>query len=595
MAIRKRDEIESKYKWNIEEMYPDESKWEKDIEECLKKAEEFSKLSGTITKTSDNLYRAITMRDEIFQLLEHALVYSYMKKDEDNRAAKYQGMADKAGMVAAKISAEMSFFAPELLSCSKETILKYIEEKPELKMYEFSLLDALREKEHVLSKEEENIIAQLSEVTDAPHDIFKMLNDADMKFGEIKDEDGNLVTLTHGNYISFMQSHDRSVRKEAYEAMYKAYESFINTISTNYSFNVKSDVIGARIRKYDSVRQSKLFSNNIPESVYDNLIDVVNEYLPVLHKYINLRKEKLGLDELKMYDVYVPLVKVPKWNISFEETVDIMKKALSVLGDDYIEIVDEGIKNGWVDVYENEGKTSGAYSFGTYDSYPYILMNHSGELEDVFTLAHEMGHSMHSYYTRKNQPFVYGDYSIFCAEVASTVNESLLMNYLLKKENDKEMRKYLINHYIEEFRTTLFRQTMFAEFENLVHKASQNGEPLTSDYLCSTYDELNKKYFGDAIKNDEYIKYEWARIPHFYTSFYVYQYATGYSAANAISKKILTEGETAVKGYKEFLKSGSSMYPVDELKLAGVDMSSPKPIRLAMETFKELVEEFEKL
>ena len=595
MAVKNRSEIDKKYKWNIEAMYPDESKWDKDIEFCIKKAEEFSNLSGKFTKSADELLNALLLRDEIFRTLEHALVYSYMKKDEDNREAKYQEMTGKADSAAAKVSAMMSFFAPELLTLEEKDIRAFIDEKPELKTYEFMLLDALREKEHILSAKEENIIAQLSEVTDAPHDVFRMLNDADMKFGMVTGEDGEKTELTHGSYISFMQSYKREVRKEAYEKMYKAYEALSNTISTNYSFNVKKNVVSARIRKYDSARQAKLFSNNIPESVYDNLVSTVNEYLPTLHKYIELRKKVLGVDELKMYDVYVPLVKVPEKEIPYEEAVEIMKDALSVLGKDYVDTVSKGVESGWIDVYENAGKTSGAYSFGMYDSFPYILLNYSGKLEDVFTIVHEMGHSMHSNYTRNSQPYVYGDYSIFCAEVASTVNESLLMNYLLDKETDPDMRKYLINHYIEEFRTTLFRQTMFAEFENLAHKEVENGGALTSEWLNSTYYDLNKKYFGSAMAEDEFIKYEWARIPHFYTAFYVYQYATGYSAANAISKKILNEGEPAVKGYKEFLKSGSSMYPVDELKLAGVDMSSPEPIRLAMETFKSLVEEFEKL
>ncbi len=593
--IKQRSEIANEYKWKIEDMYPDENQWEKDLNWCLKESEAFLNYQGHVTESADKLFEVIDKLYSIFRKLEHALVYAHMKKDEDNRVTKYIGMDDKAGMITAKISANVSFFNPELLKAEESTILGYIEENPNLKTYEFMLKDALREKAHVLSKEEENILAQISEVTDAPHDIFTMLNNAEMKFGTIVDEDGDNVELTHGNYIEFMKSHNRDVRKAAYTNMYKTYESLINTISTAYNYNVKTTSIYARLRKYDSARQSALSGGNIPESVYDNLVSVVNEYLPVMHRYTELRKRVLGVQELKMYDVYVPLVKLPKREYSYEEALKIAKQGLSVLGDEYLEQFEKGTKDGWIDVYENEGKTSGAYSFGSYDSKPYVLLNFSSSLNDIFTIVHEMGHSMHSYYTRKTQPFCYGDHSIFTAEVASTVNESILMKYLLSTETDPEMKKYLINYYIEEFRTTLFRQTMFAEFEHLTHRQVEKGGVLTSEWMCDEYYKLNKKYFGPALAEDEYIKYEWARIPHFYRDFYVYQYATGYSAATAISKKIIEEGTQARDNYIEFLKSGSSNYPVELLKIAGVDMSSPEPIRLAMETFKSLVEELEKL
>ncbi len=548
-----------------------------------------------MTDSSDILFEALDEKDKIWRKLEHAFVYAAMKKDEDNRVDKYQSMDDKCGSAIAKVSAAMSFFSPELLAADEEKILQYIDENPKLELYRFALEDALREKKHVLSTAEENILAQLSEVTGATNDIFKMLNNADLTFGTVVDEDGDTVNLTHGNYITFMESHDRDLRKAAFTNMYEAYKAFINTIATTYNYNTKNDAVSARIRKYDSARQAALSSGNIPEEVYDNLIAVVNEYLPVLHRYIALRKKVLGVDELKMYDVYVPLVQLPKKEIPYEEALKMMQEGLAPLGTEYLAQVDKGTKEGWIDVYENQGKTSGAYSFGSYDSKPYILLNYTNTLKDVFTIVHEMGHSMHSFYTRKTQPFAYGDHSIFTAEVASTVNESLLMQHLLEKETDAEMRKYLINYYIEEFRTTLFRQTMFAEFEMLTHKEIENGGVLTAKWLCDVYDDLNKKYFGPALSEDEYIRYEWARIPHFYRGFYVYQYATGYSAATAISKRILTEGEPARKNYIEFLKSGSSDYPVELLKIAGVDMSSPEPIRMAMETFKDLVDELEKL
>lgn len=593
--LKQRSDIAKEYKWNIEAMYPDESQWEKDIEECINSASDFEKYKGKITSSAMTLFEVLKEKDRIWQRLEHAFVYAAMKKDEDNRVTKYQSMDDKCSAAIAKVSASMSFFAPELLEASEELILSYIEENSELKQYEFVLKDALREKKHVLSSAEENILAQLSEVTGAANDVFKMLNNADLNFGSIVDENGNTVNLTHGNYINFMESHDRNVRKAAFCNMYESYKKLINTIAVNYNYNTKNDVVSARIRRYDSSRQAALSGGNIPENVYDSLIETVHEYLPVLHRYIELRKKVLGVDELKMYDIYVPLVKIPKQHISYHKALEIMQEALSPLGEEYLAQVDKGTKEGWIDVYENQGKTSGAYSFGAYDSMPYILLNYTDTLEDVFTIVHEMGHSMHSWYTRNNQPYTYGDYSIFTAEVASTVNEALLIKHLLGKETDPEMRKYLINHYIEGFRTTLFRQTMFAEFELMTHQEIENGGVLTAEFLCDRYDELNKKYFGPSLSDDEYIRYEWARIPHFYRSFYVYQYATGYSAASAISEKILTEGKPARDNYIRFLKSGSSDYPVELLKIAGVDMSSPEPVRMAMETFKNLVGEFEKL
>lgn len=593
--LKQRNDIPKEYKWDIEDMYPDESQWDKDVADAVKEAEAFAKYQGKLTESAKTLAEALKDRDAIWQKLEHAFVYAAMKKDEDNRVDKYQAMDDKCGSAVAKVAASMSFFTPELLDASEEKILSYLEEEPALAQYEFLLKSALREKEHILSAAEENILAQMSEVTGATNDVFKMLNNADMTFGEVVDEDGDTVKLTHGNYIQFMESHDREVRKAAFTNMYEAYKKLINTIATNYNYNTKTDVVSARIRKYESSLAAALSGGNIPLDVYHNLIAQVHDALPTMHKYIELRKKVLGVDELKMYDIYVPLVKLPKNVIKFEEAVEIMAKGLAPLGEEYINQVRKGVSEGWIDVYENEGKTSGAYSFGCYDSKPYVLLNYTDSLKDVFTLVHEMGHSMHSYFTRKTQPYTYGDHSIFTAEVASTVNESLLIKHLLATEKDPEMRKYLLNYYIEEFRTTLFRQTMFAEFELKAHEEIEKGGVLTAQWLSDTYNKLNTLYFGPALAEDEYIKYEWARIPHFYRGFYVYQYATGYSAATAISSKILEEGAEARDNYIEFLKSGSSDYPVELLKIAGVDMASPQPVKMAMETFKNLVDELEKL
>lgn len=593
--LRKRDEIDKNYQWKIEDMYADADAWNKDIEKVLEETEKYKKYQGHITENSTTFLQSLKDKDAIWQKLERAYVYARMKLDEDNTNSEQQMMHDKVNSVIATVSAAMSFDTPEILSASEETLNTYINEQQGLKTYSFMINDMLRQQKHVLSKEEENVIAQLSEVTSSTNSIFTMLNNADIKFGEITDEDGDQVEITHGNFINFMESHDRNIREAAFKNVYESYKSLINTISTTYSFNTKTDVVNARLRNFSSSRAAALSSGNIPESVYDNLITVVNEYLPVLHRYIALRKKCLGVDKLQMHDVYVPLVEVPKRKVKYEEAIDIMKEGLSPLGEEYISRLSKGVQSGWIDVYENVGKTSGAYSFGSYDSYPYILLNYTDTLKDVFTVVHEMGHSMHSSYTRENQPFIYGDHSIFTAEVASTVNESLLMQHLLKTEKDPEMKKYLLNLYIEEFRTTLFRQTMFAEFEHLTHKYVEEGGSLTAEWMCDEYYKLNKKYFGPSLSDDDYIKYEWARIPHFYRAFYVYQYATGYSAATAISKKILSEGSPARDAYKEFLKTGSSNYPVELLKIAGVDMSSKEPVILAMETFKNLVEELEGL
>lgn len=594
--LKTRDQIDNKYKWNIEAMIPDESIIDGALEDIEKQAGEYAKAyGGRLTSDAATLLSAFKERDSIWRELEKIYVYARMRRDEDNSDSRYQAMSSKCNAVIAAVSAALAFFTPELLSASEDDVMGFVDKEPGLEEYRFAIKDTFRQKAHILSQPEENIMAQMSEVTGATNDIFTMLNNADMKFPEITDEDGDKVAVTHGNYITFMESHDRGVRKAAYEAMYDPYKSLINTIATCYNYNTKSDVINARIRKYESARAAALSGDNIPGEVYDNLVNVVNKNLPTMHRYVELRKEMLGLDKMYMYDMYVPLIQLPKKQVPYEEGLDIMRAGLSPLGQEYIDRMNEGISQGWIDVYENKGKTSGAYSFGSYDSYPYILLNYTDTLKDVFTIVHEMGHSMHSSYTRQYQPYIYGSHSIFTAEVASTVNESLLMRYLLDKETDLEMRRYLLNMHLEEFRTTLFRQTMFAEFEDMTHKAIESGQVLTADSMCQQYEELNAKYYGTAVEKDDTIKYEWARIPHFYNAFYVYKYATGYSAATAISNKILTDGEPARKAYIEFLKTGESDYPIQLLKIAGVDMSSPEPVEKAMETFNSLLDEFEKL
>lgn len=594
-TLKTRDKIDNQYKWNIEAMFPDESAIEQSITEVMEMTEEYKNFAGHLTENAHTLMLAFKQRDEIWQKLEKVYVYARMRRDEDNRVTAYQAMTDRCHSIIAQVSAALSFFTPEVLEAPEETLLGYIDEEQGLKQYEFVIRNLIREKAHVLTKPEENLMAQMGEVTSATNDIFTMLNNADIKFGTITDEDGDTVELTHGNYITFMESHNRTVRKEAYDHMYASYKNLINTIASAYNYNTKTDVVNARIRKYGSAREAALSGDNIPTDVYDNLVKVVNDNLPAVHKYMEIRKRLLGIETLQMHDVYVPLVELPKNKIPYEKGLDMMREGLAPLGEDYLNKMNAGLAAGWIDVYENEGKTSGAYSFGSYDSMPYILLNYTDTLKDVFTVVHEMGHSMHSAYTRETQPFTYGGHSIFTAEVASTVNESLLMQHLLSKETDKDMRKYLLNLHIEEFRTTLFRQTMFAEFELLTHKAIEDGKVLTAEWMCDEYEKLNARYFGPALGKDDTIRYEWARIPHFYNAFYVYKYATGYSAATAISNKILEEGPPARDAYIEFLKTGESDHPIELLKLAGVDMSTSAPIEKAMKIFTALVDEFEKL
>jgi len=590
-----RNEMQTSFKWNIEAMYPDESVWESDFLEVIKLSEKYKIYSSKLAADSRTLLEAFINKDKIWQLLEKLYVYSRMRRDEDNRLDKYQTMNDRCSSLIAKASTAMSFFIPELLTIPELKLRDFIENESGLQIYKFAIDNILREKAHILSNEEENIISQYSEITGATNDIFTMLNNADIKFGTLIDEDGDEVELTHGKFIGFMESSNRDLRKKAFEMMYAAYIKQINTIATTYNYNTKTDVIVSRIRKYPSSLNAALSGDNISLSVYENLIETVNKNLGLLYRYMDIRKKILHLDELHMYDIYVPLYKSPDKNLSYEDALQLMKDGLSVLGPEYMKRVEDGIKNRWIDVYENQGKTSGAYSFGSYDSMPYILLNYNNKFKDVFTLTHEMGHSIHSKFTREEQPFIYGGHSIFTAEVASTVNESLLMKHLLASETNIEAKKYILTLYIEEFRSTLFRQTMFAEFEMLTHKAVENGESLTADWLCREYKKLVGKYFGPDVILDKEIEYEWSRIPHFYNSFYVYKYATGFSAATAISEKIISDGISGRDEYIEFLKSGESDYPIEILKIAGTDMSSPEPIESAMKAFESLIDQLERL
>ncbi|MDP4158555.1 MAG: oligoendopeptidase F, partial [Bacillota bacterium] len=466
---------------------------------------------------------------------------------------------------------------------------------PNLELYNHALEDILRKKEHILGSAEEKLLAQMGELAEAPGAIFSMANNADLKFPSIQDESGQTVELTKGNFIQFMESPKQTVRKAAFETLYKTYNKQRNTWAATLNASIKSDVSFAKARHYSTAIEASLDDDRVPLKVYDSLIDTVHEFLPQMHRYIQLRKKILKLKELHMYDIYVPIVPETSMTISYEEAKKIVIEGLRPLGQDYIRILEEGFEKKWIDVYENEGKTSGAYSWGTYRSHPYVLLNHQDTLNSMFTLAHEMGHSLHTFFSNRSQPHLYAGYKIFVAEVASTLNEALVMEDLLKKTKDDMTLAYLINHYLEQFRGTIFRQTMFAEFEKKIHSIVEEGGALTADYLSDIYRDLNSVYYGTEVILDPEIALEWARIPHFYNAFYVYKYATGFSAAVAFAQAILAEGEPAVSRYLKFLSSGSSDYPIELLRQAGVDMETPVPVRNALQVFTSLVERLETL
>lgn len=518
-----------------------------------------------------------------------------MRYDQDTTNSFYQAMNAQAETVLTLASSSMSYVVPEILTMDETKLESFLQEKKELQEYKKVLDEINRQRPHVLSEKEEVLLAEASEALSTGSQTFSMLNNADLPFPAIKDENGEEIDLTHGRYSRFMESKDRRARKDAFKAMYDTYGQFKNTFASTLSGTVKTHNFSAKVRNYDSARQSALDNNNIPEEVYDNLVEAVNDKLPLLHRYIELRKKVLGVDELHMYDMYTPLVKDVEMKISYDEAKDYVIKGLKPLGEEYGKILEQSFENRWIDVVENKGKRSGAYSSGAYGTNPYVLLNWQDNVNNTFTLAHELGHSLHSYYTRKNQPYRYGNYSIFVAEVASTCNEALLNDYMLKNLEDEKEKLYLLNHFLEGFRGTVFRQTMFAEFEHDIHVQAKNGEALTADKLTEIYYALNKKYYGDAVVSDEEIGLEWARIPHFYYDYYVYQYATGYSAATALANQILTEGDPAVERYLEFLKAGSSDDPIEVLKKAGVDMTSKQPILGALDVFEEKLNEMEKL
>lgn len=591
-----RNEISPEDTWRLEDIFPSDDEWNKEYSEVQKLIPDAGKYQGRLGESAETLYAALQFQDHLLSRLGKLYTYAHMRYDQDTTNSFYQGMDDRIKNLYSEAASALAYIVPELLAEDEEKIAGFLKEKNELQLYKHSLEEINLQRPHVLSAEQESLLAQASEVLAASSNTFGMLNNADLEFPSIKDENGEEVEITHGRFIRFLESDEQRVRHDAFKAVYETYGKFRNTFASTLSGNVKKDNFNAKIRNYDSARHAALSADNIPESVYENLVNTINDNLHLMHRYVKLRKKVLGVKELHMYDLYTPLVKEVKMEIPYNEAKDLILKGLKPLGEDYLNILKEGFENRWVDVHENKGKRSGAYSSGTYGTNPYILMNWQDNVNNLFTLAHEFGHSVHSYYTRKYQPYPYGNYSIFVAEVASTCNEALLNDYLLKTIDDDKKRLYLLNHYLEGFRGTVFRQTMFAEFEHLIHQKAQNNEALTADSLTKEYYELNKKYFGDEdIVIDEEIGLEWSRIPHFYYNYYVYQYATGFSAATALSKQILQEGQPAVDRYIEFLKSGSSDYPIEVLKKAGVDMTSSKPIEDACKVFEEKLNEMENL
>lgn len=594
-TFKTREDIPAEFKWDLESIFARNEDWERDFQSLQSRIPELEALKGTLAQSGQALLNVLQKRDEIFEDLERLYVYTSMRKDEDTTNGLYQGMADRAMQLYVRATTAASYIEPELLALPKETLDQYLQEVPALNLYQHQLDDLNLKRPHIRSAEVEAVLAAAGEISDAPDSIFSMIDNADLKLPNIKNEAGEEVELTQGNYLTYIRSQDRRVRKDAFEALHGAFLKQRNTIAATLSAQVKVDVFYTRQRNYSSSRERALSRYNIPVSVYDNLIATVSEHIPLLNRYMKLRKKILKLDELHMYDLYVPIVEETTDEITYQEACDTVVAALAPLGADYINNLKKGFAQRWIDVYETPGKRGGAYSGGAYGTHPFVLLNFQNKRDSMYTLAHELGHSLHSYYTRSHQPYQYGDYTIFVAEVASTLNEGLLTEYLLQKTTDPAVRLAILNHSLEDIRGTLFRQTMFAEFEQEIHSRAEQGEPLTADTLTAMYSALNEKYYGGEAVIDDLIGIEWARIPHFYYNFYVYQYATGISAAASLVQQILHEGQPAVERYLKFLSSGSSDYSINLLKKAGVDMTTPEPVRQAFQLFEAHLSQMEAL
>lgn len=579
--------------WQLEDIYQNHDEWEKELQQVETLVGKMEAYQGMLAESADTFFAALDLSTQIQELIVKVYSYARMKRDEDNSNPTAQALFGRAAALLTRVDTALSFIHPEILALSDKTISNYRQDN-RFVIYSHYLDDILRQKPHTLSSAEEQIVARTGEITRTPDEIFKMLNNADLTFPVIRDDEGNEIEITKGNFISLMQNKSRRVRRETFQALYGTYLKLENTFATALNAGVKRDIFYAKVRRHQSARSASLFADNIPPAVYDSLVQTVHSNFGTIHRYMKLRKKILSLDELHMYDIYVPLVDV-EWQIPYPEAVEMLKKGIAVFGDSYSEVLAEGLDSRWADIYEKKGKTGGAYCDSIYGVHPYLLLNYQNNLDSAFTLAHEMGHAMHFYYSDKEQPFLYSQPAIFTAEVASTVHESLLMEHLLQTITDPHKKMYLINYYLEMYRTTLFRQTMFAEFEQIIHDRAENGETLTSQFLKETYHELNTAYHGEEMIVDSEIDMEWARIPHFYDAFYVYKYATGLSAAASLVHQILTTGEPAVERYISFLKNGSSDYPLNLLQEAGVDMTTSQPVQDAINRFSGMLDELEKL
>lgn len=595
MEVKSRDEIEAKYHWDLASIYATDEAFLQALEQAKQYPAQCAAYQGKVSQSPQELLAFLRLDDQVTIELSRLLNYAQRKSDEDTRVSKYQDFASQAMSLYVAVSSAQAWFTPELLSLDQETMEKFYAQCPELELYRRSLDRIFRRKEHTLSPSEEALLASAGEMANQPDNIYSMFADADLTFADAVDSQGEKHPVTHGTYGPLLYSQDRALRKSAFQSCYAGYGQFRNTCAATLNAQTKQLKFFADARKYPSTLAAALDATEVPVEVYTNLIEAVHRNLPAMHKYTALRRRLLGLDELHFYDLYVPMVGDVDMHFTYEEACDLILKALEPMGEEYCSIVRQGLAQRWIDVYENPGKRSGAYSAGGYSMHPFILLNFQGTLNDVFTLIHEMGHSMHTYLSCANQPSCYSDYVIFVAEVASTCNEALLMQYLLKTTTDKRQRAYLINYFLEQFRTTLYRQTMFAEFELAVNQMTERGEGLTADALCEKYRQLNADYFGPDIVVDDEISLEWARIPHFYYNYYVYQYSTGYAAAIALSQKILQEGQSAVERYLNFLKGGSSKPPIELLRGAGVDMATAQPIDDALKLFDSLIDEMDEL
>lgn len=593
--LPKREELPENLTWDLTKIFSSDQEFDEKYLELSEELKQSEKHKGTLDQGASQFLNAIEFVLRVYRQTEVIYVYAHLKNDQDTGNTDYQALYARASSLFSKVSEAVSWFEPEILQLSDDQIWQYFKEEPKLEVYRHYIQQIVDNRAHVLSAEQESLLAGAGEIFDASSDTFAVLNNADLVFPTIEGENGEIVQLSHGVYGQLLESTDRRVREAAFKGLYSVYEQFRNTFASTLGTHIKGHNFKAKVRNYSSAREASLSNDHIPESVYDTLVDVVNKHLPLLHRYMELRKRLLEVEKLHMYDLYTPVLGEAPITFTYEEAKEKALEALKPMGEEYMAIVEKAFSERWIDVVENKGKRSGAYSSGSYDTNPYILLNWHDTLDQLFTLVHEMGHSVHSYFTRSNQPYVYGDYSIFLAEIASTTNENILTEYLLETEKDPRVRAYVLNHYLDGFKGTVFRQTQFAEFEHFMHTEDEKGVPLTSEYLSDSYGKLNAKYYGPAVEEDPEIKFEWSRIPHFYYNYYVFQYSTGFSAASALAKKILNQEPEALENYLAYLKAGNSDYPVEVMKKAGVDMTQAAYIEDAMSMFEQRLNELEEL